>query len=141
MIAATNLDDATQRDIDEQLALVQPAVHRSRASRLSSDDSDTLYSASTLMEMLAQADLNTFSDVERIRRIAEYDNLLDRLAEARGHVSLVERPMVIAAESVLLRIVNGPLDISDLRTLNETVSRLDLAAELENISGVYASSL
>lgn len=141
VIAATNLDDATQRDIDEQLALVQPAVHRSRASRLSSDDSDTLYSASTLMEMLAQADLNTFSDVERIRRIAEYDNLLDRLAEARGHVSLVERPMVIAAESVLLRIVNGPLDISDLRTLNETVSRLDLAAELENISGVYASSL
>jgi hypothetical protein len=140
-LSAANLDDVTQRDIDEQLALVQPGISRPRSSGLSRDDADTLYSASTLLEMLAQADLTSFTDVERIRRIAEYDNMLDKLAEARGHVSLVDRPLVIAAESVLLRIVNGPLDISDVRTLNETVSRLDLASELEDISGVYASAL
>jgi predicted anti-sigma-YlaC factor YlaD len=140
VLTSGTLDEATQRDIDEQLALVQPAMYRPR-SALSRDDADTLYSASTLLEMLAQADLTSFADVERIRRIAEYDNMLARLAEVRGHVSLADRPLVIAAESVLLRIVNGPLDSSDLEMLNDTVSRLDLATELEDISGIYASSL
>jgi hypothetical protein len=50
---------------------------------------------------------------------------------------------VLAAESVLLRIVQGPLDLSDLRVLQETASTLQLGAQLEAISGRWplASSM
>ena len=131
--------------IDEQLALVQPVGLRSdlRSQPLSSEDELTLHAAANVLAMLSQADLSSFADVERVRRIAEYDDLLNRLGEARGHVSAADRPIVLAAESILLRIVNGPLDLDDVRMMNETVAALDLAAQLEAMGGRWqtASSL
>jgi hypothetical protein len=134
-------DFNVDRLIDDELALVQPAGLRlapdSRTADLSMDDAQTLYAASNLLAMLGQADLSSFADIERIRRIAEYDDLLNRLADVRGRVSAVERPMVLAAESILLRIVNGPVDLSDARMMNDTVAALDLATQMESISGQW----
>lgn len=107
------------------------------------EDAQTLYAASNLLAMLAQADLETFADVERIREIAEYDDLLARLAESRDRLSPQDRPAVLAAEAVLVRVVNGPLSTDDLRSLHNTVASLDLADQIEAISerGARATSL
>lgn len=137
--AALSMDD--KRAIDDDLSTVLSASH-SRA-QISRDDSDTLYAASNLLDMLAQSDVQNFSDVERIRQVAEYDNLLDRLADARMRLSASDRPAVLAAESVLLRIVQGPISLDDLRILHDTVASMGLPEQMVAISSRWspASSL
>lgn len=127
---------AADSQADSQLAVHYPAVVEIApiVSLISLDDADTLYAASTVLDMLGQADLESFADVDRIRRIAEYDNLLDRLAAARGRLSAADRPVVLAAESILLRIVQGPLNLDDVRVLRETVTAMDLPAQVQTIS-------
>ena len=110
---------------------------------IAEDDAQTLYATSNLLAMLAHADVNSFADVERIRAIAEYDDLLARLAESRDRLNVEDRPAVLAAESVLLRVVNGPLSTDDLLSLHNTVASLELADQIEAISerGSVATSL
>ena len=49
----------------------------------------------------------------------------------------------MAAESVLLRIVEGPLNLDDVRMLHDTVAKLDLHTRVHAISNRWpvASSL
>lgn len=134
--SAPALDIATAKAIDEQLAKTQHSVLEeiNRRTKLSTDDSQTLYTASMLLEMLEQANLESFADVERIRQIAEYDSVLERLAEASERLAPSDRPAVLAAESVLFRIVNGPVSLDDLRLLHNTAARLNLSQEIESLS-------
>ncbi len=110
---------------------LRDAMGRATISR---EDADTLFATAQLMDMLAQADLTTFADVERIRKVAQYDDILPRLAEARSHVSEADRPALLAAESLLLRIVHGPVDMSDLHMMRDTVAHLDLSRQLGDLS-------
>jgi len=137
--AALSIDD--KNAIDDELGNVLPATFSH--APISRDDSDTLFAASNLLDILAQSDLQNFSDVERIRQVAEYDNLLGRLAEARNRLSPSDRPVVLAAESVLLRIVQGPVSLDDLRILHDTVTSMDLPEQVVAISSRWspASSL
>jgi hypothetical protein len=115
----------------------QPVNYVSFTNRSDNDgdeDADALESASMLLSMIAEADLNSFTDVECVRRAAEYDRLLPRLARARQEVTSSDRPVVLAAESVLLRAVNGPLSIDDLRELNQSVKQMDLSHAVHDIS-------
>jgi hypothetical protein len=131
----------------EQSPVIVPAVHTQpvmeQSEPIDEEDAQTLYATSNLLTMLAHADLESFADVERIREIAEYDDLLPRLAESRDRLSPPDRPAVMAAESVLLRVVNGPLSTEDLRSLHNTAESLDLADQIEAISerGSLATSL
>lgn len=139
--AASDLN--INRMIDDELALMQPGFRLaadSRAADLSLDDMQTLYAASNLLAMLSQADLSSFADIDRVRRIAEYDDLLNRLSDVRGRVSAADRPVVLATESILLRIVNGPVDLNDVKLMNDTVAALDLAAQMESLSGYSQSA-
>jgi predicted anti-sigma-YlaC factor YlaD len=104
------------------------------ASAMSREDAETLDATSQLLEMLLMADRSSFSDVERIREMAEYDEMLARLAEARNRIPAVDRTAVFAAESVLLRIVNGPLSLEDVQALQETVRQSELATHLGVLS-------
>lgn len=124
-----------------QAPFTRPVVEEPEA--IAEEDAQTLYAASNLLAMLAHADMNSFADVERIRAIAEYDDLLARLAESRDRLNVQDRPAVLAAESVLLRVVNGPLSTDDLRSLHNTVASLELADQIEAISerGMIAASL
>ena len=119
------------------------AADLSRAHALSRDDSETLDDVSRLMMMLAQAPDQSFVEVERIRRIAEYDRLLPRLARLRANLAPQDRTAVFAAESVLYRIVRGPLSMEDVQIMRDDVSRLELARRLEAIGNRWspASSL
>lgn len=103
-------------------------------SALAREDAEALDAASLLLEMLLLADQSSFADVEQIREIAEYDEMLERLATTRGRLSPRERPAVFATESILLRIVNGPLSTDDVRDLQEMVRQSDLASSLDAMS-------
>ncbi len=119
------------------------AADLSRADALSRDDSETLDDVSRLMMMLAQSPDQSFVEVERIRRIAEYDRLLPRLARLRANLAPQDRTSVIAAESVLYRVVRGPVSSEDVREMRDTVSQLELARRLDAIGNRWspASSL
>ena len=119
------------------------AADLSRAPALSRDDSETLDDVSRLMMMLAQSPDQSFAEVERIRRIAEYDRLLPRLARLRANLAPLDRIAVSAAESVLYRVVRGPLSMEDVQIMRDDVNRLELPSHLEAIGNRWspASSL
>lgn len=128
------LDDATSKAIDEQLALAQPARSDARLSAprtvIAPADSDTLHAAAVLLDMLADSDLSDFADVERVREIAVYDELPQRLADVRSRLRPADRAAVMAAEAIILRIVNGPMDMGDLRLLHDTANSMNLASQV-----------
>lgn len=98
------------------------------------DDADTLYAASLVLAMLAEADQETFRDIEHIRQITEYDDLLAGLSRARDHLGAEDRPALLAAESILLRLVRGPLSLDDLKGMRQTVATLGLSTQLDAMS-------
>ncbi len=129
-----SLDDATRTAIDEQLASVQPSrgtlTELVKRTVISDADSDTLHNTAVLLDTLGDSDLTNFSDVERVREIATYDELPQRLAELRARLRADDRATVMAAESILLRIVNGPIDLEDLRLLRDTANSMQLATQI-----------
>ena len=106
--------------------------------RLTRDDAEMLDSASLLLEMLLAGGGRGFARIEEIRRIAEYDELLPGLAAARERSHPADRPAILASESVLHRIMYGPLDNRDLQDLRSTVEVLGLPRRLATISGQWA---
>lgn len=106
-----------------------------KRSTLSPSDAEVLRSATTLLEMLMDADQQTFRDVERIRRIAEDGNLLGRLTDTRSRLAAVDRPAVLAVESIVHRIVYGPVNLSDVALLARTVTDLQLIGQLDTMTG------
>jgi hypothetical protein len=103
--------------------------------QLSDVQSNALDTASLLLEMLVEADAGSFADVEHIRRIAEYEDLLAHLAATRESLPAEHRPAVFATEGVLLRIVNGPLSLADVRALKRTIEQTELPGQLDDLVG------
>ncbi len=110
------------------------------APHLSRDGADTIESVSLVLAMLQNADDGSFVDVEHARRFTEYEQLLPRLAAARRQLSPSQRPAILAAESMLYRIVRGPLSLDDVRELRQTIARLDLPERINAITGGRARS-
>jgi len=128
--AAGMAESATIGDTapDAILPWPKPSVAITRA------DVETLDATALLLEMLLRGDARSFADVESIRRIIEYDELLAHLAETRDRLEPELRPALFAAESILWRIVHGPLSLDDVQELRQTVAESDLAARLEAMS-------
>lgn len=99
-------------------------------SVLTREDAEVLDAASQVLGLLPE----TASDLEHIRGIIEYDELLPRLAEVRQRLEPADGPAVHAAESILSAIVAGPLSAERLAELRETIDRLELPARLRAIS-------
>ena len=116
------------------------AVHTATAfdggeGHLSRDGVDTIESVSLVLAMLQNADDESFVDVEHARRFMEYEQLLPRLAVTRRQLSPGHKPVILAAESMLYRIVRGPLSLDDVRELRQTIARLDLPGRISAITG------
>lgn len=103
-------------------------------STISEDDALTLYTASILLDMVAHADTTTFADIEMVRRIIEYDDILTRLVATRDHLKPADLPALFAAESIFIRIALGPIDNHDLRRIRESVINLNLAVVMNGLS-------
>ncbi len=102
---------------------------------LARNDAETLRSATTLLEMLMDADHQSFRDVERIRRIAESDNLIARIGDTRSRLAPMDRPAILAVESIVHRIVYGPVSLGDLSVMAKTVVDLNLIGQLDTMTG------
>ena len=83
--------------------------------------------------MLSQTPDQSLVEVQRIRRIAEYDLLLMRIAQLRANLAPQDRIAVSAAESVLYRVVHGPLIIEDVQVMRDDVNQLGLPSQLDAI--------
>ncbi len=81
-----------------------------------------------------------FADLETVRRAAEYDDIVTRLAELHERLRPEDRNVVMAAEAVLFRLVNGPLDLADARALKESVAAMSIVQRLDDISGRRSAS-
>lgn len=141
-VAASHADSSSSKKDTATTARPESAAldRLSKSPALSDEDADTLASAAMMIDMLAQADLDSFADVDRIRQIAEYDETLPRLASLRTRLADADRPMVMAAESVLLRLVRGPISLQDLRDMHDTVARMNMAGEMDAITGRATSA-
>jgi len=102
---------------------------------LSRSDAETIESVSLVLSILENADDRSFADVEQARRITEYEQLLPRLAATRGGLPPAAQPVLLAAESVLYRVVRGPMNLDDVRELRNTIARLDLPDQIDAITG------
>ncbi len=100
----------------------------------SRDNAEAIDSATMLLSKLLDADESSFADVDFVRRTAEYDGLLPRLAAARRELPPRDQSAVLAAESVLFRIVAGPLSQQDVRELRLTIGRLDLPGQMQSMT-------
>jgi hypothetical protein len=104
-------------------------------SALTRDDAEALEGVSLLLAMLRLSDDDGFARIERARQVIEYDELLPRLSAARANLPAEDQPPVLAAESMLYRIVRGPLSVADVREMRRTIARLDLPQQIDAISG------
>ncbi len=102
---------------------------------LSRIDAETIESVSLVLSILANADDRSFADVEQARRITEYEQLLPRIAATRSGLPPAARPLLLAAESMLYRVVRGPMNLDDMRELRNTIARLDLPDQIAAITG------
>ncbi len=109
-------------------------------SGLSPIAAETIESVSMVMAMLQHADDRSFADLEHVRRITEYEELLPRMAEIRSELPASDRPPILAAEAMLYRIIRGPVSLDDVRELRYTIARLNLAARIAAINGLAPSS-
>lgn len=116
----------------------QPALVKSGLPR---PMTEALESTSLLLAMLTDGDDQSFADVENVRRVTEFEDLLPRLAEARQTLPAEDRPAVFAAESMLYRIARGPLSLDEVRELRSTIARLKLPSRLDEITGRGAKAV
>jgi len=108
-------------------------------SSLTRDDAETLEGVSLLLAMVRLSDEDGFAGIERARQVIEYDELLSRLSVVRTNLPAEDQPPVLAAESMLYRIVRGPLSVTDVREMRQTIARLDLPQQIDAISGRWPS--
>lgn len=123
-------DPVFERSGDAPIA----AERTQRKTPLDRDDAAALYSASLLIDMFATSDLPMERDLGQFREVIDADELLPRLAAARTRVPDADRPLVFAAEAVLMRLAHGPLSDDDAESLQEAVDRMDLVAMIEAMS-------
>jgi len=102
---------------------------------LSRDDQDTLYATANVLDHLFDFDVTSLRVAEQMREIVVYDELLARLADVRSRVKPEDRMKLGAAESMLYRVVNGPVSVDDLAQMKDDAARLELIPHLERLIG------
>jgi hypothetical protein len=97
------------------------------------DDAEAIESTMWMFEMLRAARADDGSAIERVRSIAAYDELLARLAVAKDRLDPADRPLVLSAESLVHRVVSGPVDGATVEDLHKAIDDLDLVERLGEI--------
>lgn len=132
--AFTSMAFSEPVNVDDPAVTFEPATDAILASTLTPEETQTLYSAAILLDMLSASDDGSFAVADQVRRIAEYDELLGRLREVRPHLPADQQAMILAAESVLTRVIHGPMSQDDLRDLRNVVAQLELPHRMNSLS-------
>jgi len=110
-----------------------PTIDRIMQAVPSREDAETMFAAALALDQLRSADDRSFADLDMVRRIVEYDDLLARLADMHNRLSAEDRAAVLAAESIFTRIVRGPISAEDLEEIGSTIETLELPERLTRI--------
>jgi len=108
-----------------------------RATLSERDDLQSIDSAATWLELLAAAPQTSYAEFERLRRIAEYDELVPRLMRARAITPASHQEPLIRAESIILRFLSGPMEIQDVRELLALADVDRLKSSLRKIAELW----
>ena len=99
----------------------------------SREDAETMYAAALALDRLRGANERSFGEIDVVRRIVEYDELLERLASAHQRLTAEDRAAVLAVESIFTRITRGPLSGEDIAEIGATIDTLELSERLARI--------
>jgi hypothetical protein len=103
---------------------------------LSREDEDVLYAVSSLLDTLVEeTDESSMRVAEDMRRRIESDRVLERLGAARLRLQPQDQAVILAAESILYRIVYGPVSLADLREMRSAVQGLNITREIDRMIG------
>jgi len=103
---------------------------------LSREDEDVLYATSSLLDTLVEdTDESSMRVAEDMRRRIESDRVLERLGAARLRLQPQDQAVILAAESILYRIVYGPVSLADLREMRSAVQGLNITREIDRMIG------
>jgi len=112
-----------------------PTIERiMQSAAMTREDAESIYAAALALDQLRGADAQSFAELDFVRRIVEYDELLPKLGGAHHRLSADDRAAVLAAESIFTRIVRGPINADDLTEIGETIVTLELPERLTRIA-------
>lgn len=103
--------------------------------RLRRDDEETLIHLAELLEQLEAFDGGSMKIVDDLRRTIESEDLIARVDRTRQRLAEEQRFSIYAAESILWRLVNGPVDEGDVGEMHQMMQSLDLVSRIDRISG------
>lgn len=110
---------------------------------LTLDEIDALNQTAQLLMMFTQAPEQSQTVIERIARIAEYDELLPKLSNLRAKLAQEDRSSIYAAELLLQRILQDSAEIQDVQAMRNAINELNLPSRLDKIASyaLQATSL
>lgn len=112
-------------------------------SSLTIDEIDALDQTVRLLKMLVQASELTPEVLQRIKNVAEYDELLPKLRNLRAKLAPEDRSNTYTAELVLQRIIQDTVELQELQEMRKAINELNLPSQLEKLAAyaMQATSL
>ena len=125
-----------------RITMMPPSLHHlsvsmkssTQFSPLSLDEIDTLDQTALLLMMLAQAPEQSLTEIEQIKRIAVYDELLPKLRNLRAKLAQEDRSNAFAAEQMLRSIIRGPISIQDVQDMRSDINEFNLPSLIDGIA-------
>jgi hypothetical protein len=103
------------------------------ADPLDASDIDTIFAASLLVDRLAQLEIGDLEELERLRYIVSYDNVIDRLRTTRRRVDAIDRPLIGATQCFFIRVLRGSSEDQVIAEMQSDLSMLELQQKLEDL--------
>lgn len=118
----------------EALALSEPAPAASAADPATAE---VLHQASVLLTFLAQAGDGSFGDVRKVQQALTSDDVLERLALARGDLDSPDSVDLVNRAWTVLEWTTGSVDQEELERVRQSIAMQDLPGRLERLSDRY----
>ncbi|HWB20709.1 MAG TPA: hypothetical protein VG711_10440, partial [Phycisphaerales bacterium] len=104
----------------------------SDAPRISSEDSQGLYSAAVVLGMLK--DQPDADKLEQIKRIIAYDDLINRLNAMKGLPTKADRAAITETRDVLRKVTTGDFESADVSDIATSIGDHELEQRLRSLS-------
>ena len=98
---------------------------------LSADEAQCLHSAALLIESIVATPFENVAARGRLREMAIYDELTERLAAIQHRFDTLDRRFIAASQAVLLELQREHLDLSAWNALQDDLRSFELARQLE----------
>lgn len=101
---------------------------------LSPDDTQALHATSLLLEEVLVTPFENIATRSRLREMAIYDELIDRLGQIQPHLDSITRRHIAAARAALFELQREHLDVGEWNDLQDDLRSLQLIRELEDLA-------